>query len=345
MLYNRSRAAMRGDRAVPGARHATCRRSTGTVSAPEEINIGIIGLDTSHAIAFTQLLNSEASPAAAKGCRIVAAYPFGSRDIVSSRSRIPLYTQQVQKLGVEVVGSVDALVDRVDAVLLETNDGRLHLEQALAVFATRKPVFIDKPIAASLADVIAIFAAADHYRAPVFSASSLRFGKNAIAVRDGAIGKVNGCDTFSPCDLEPAHADLFWYGVHGVESLFTVMKPGCKQVYRIHAPDADIVVGEWIDGRLGTFRGMRVGNHNYGGIAFGAKGNQTLNENPGYEQLLLEIVRFFRTGVPPVSPEETIEIYAFMEAADESRRSDGAAVTIESVLDVARKAAAEKRSW
>ena len=264
---------------------------------------------------------------------------------MSSRSRIPLYTEQIQKLGVEVVGSVDALVDRVDAVLLETNDGRLHLEQALRVFAARKPVFIDKPIAASLTDVIAIFAAAEHYGAPVFSASSLRFGKNALAVRDGAIGKVNGCDTFSPCDLEPTHADLFWYGVHGVETLFTVMKPGCKQVHRIHARDADIVVGEWIDGRLGTFRGMRVGNHDYGGIAFGAKGNQILNENPSYERLVLEIVRFFRTGVSPVSPEETIEIYAFMEAADESRRCGGAAVTIESVLDVARKAAAEKRSW
>ena len=40
----------------------------------------------------------------------------------------------------------------------------------------------------------------------------------------------------------------------------------------------------------------------------------------GYEPLLVEICKFFRTGKPPVTAEETLEIFAFMEAADESKR-------------------------
>ena len=314
-------------------------------AAQDKIDIGIIGLDTSHVIAFTQLLNSDSPPAEVKGCRIVAAYPHGSRDIESSTSRIPLYTEQVRAMGVEIVESIDALLERVDAVLLETNDGRLHLEQALPVLKAGKPLFIDKPIAASLADAIAIFAAAKHYDVPVFSASSLRFSKNSLAVRDGAIGDVYGCDTFGPCDLEPTHPELFWYGVHGVESLYTVMKPGCVAVTRVSTPDTEFVVGQWDGGRVGTYRGMRVGNRDYGGIAFGAKGNRSVSEKPSYEPLLLEIIRFFRTGDSPVPSDETIEIFAFRAAADESKRQGGAAVRLDSVMEAAEEEAAAKRSW
>lgn len=324
---------------------ASAAAEPGAASPPGTMNIGIIGLDTFHAAAFTELINGDDPPPGLKGCRIVAAYPQGSLDIESSTKRIPECTKQVRAKGVEIVDSVDALIGKVDAVLLETNDGRRHLEQALPVLKAHKPLFVDKPAAASLVDVVAIYAAADHYGTPVFSASALRFAPETLAVRNGAIGQVLGCDTFSPCPIEPHHPTLFWYGIHGVESLFTVMQPGCRQVRCISSPDTEIVVGEWNDGRLGVFRGTRGGTHDYGGIAFGSKGNRAVGQFPGYEPLVFEIVRFFRTGVPPVSAEETSEIYAFMEAADESKRRDGAAVSLDSVLDAARREAQTKTGW
>ncbi len=61
----------------------------------------------------------------------------------------------------------------------------------------------------------------------------------------------------------------------------------------------------------------------------------------GYDPLLFSIVHFFRTGIAPVTPEETLEIYAFMEAADESKRRNGADVTIKEVMDKARSEAAK----
>ncbi len=303
------------------------------------IRVGIIGLDTSHAAAFTKELNKSEATDLGPRLRVVAAYPFGSRDIESSASRIPAITAEMKALGVEIVDSVADLLKRVDCVLLETNDGKLHLQQATEVFASKKPVFIDKPVAASLPDVLAIFQAAKESGTPMFSSSSLRYGGNVQAIRNGLVGKVLGCDAFSPCSLEPSHSDLYWYGIHGVESLFTCMGPGCESVTRVSTENFDVVTGKWSDGRIGTFRGIRTGTSGYGGTAFGDKGIVALEKFQGYKPLVLVISDFFRTKQVPVAAEETIEIYAFMEAAAESKRQGGIPISLESVIAKSQKIA------
>lgn len=304
--------------------------------------IGIIGLDTSHSIAFTKGINAAISTGEFGGYKVVAAYPQGSYDIASSVDRIPANIEEIKKLGVEVVDSIAALLEKTDVILLETNDGRIHLEQALQVFKAGKPMFIDKPIAASLEDAILIFEASKHYKVPVFSSSSLRYTSNAQAVVKGKIGKVLGADAYSPATLEKTHPDFFWYGIHGVEMLYTVMGIGCKEMRRVHTEGTDIAIGTWEDGRIGTFRGTRTGKHLYGGTAFGEKGNAELGPYDGYKPLVVEIIKFFQTGIPPVKPEETIEICAFMEAADESKRKKGHVVSLSEIHARAWKKAQKK---
>ena len=309
--------------------------------------VGIIGLDTSHSIAFTKGLNDPNAAPDFAGYKVVAAYPKGSSTIESSASRIPGYTEKVKKYGVEIVSSIEELLEKVDVVLLETNDGRLHLEQALPVLKAGKRMFIDKPIAASLADAIAIFEAAKQYNVPIFSSSSLRYMTSAQKIAKGkAVGKVIGANTYSPAHLEQHHPDLFWYGIHGVETLFTVMGMGCKSVVRVHTDGTDVVVGTWEDSRIGTFRGIREGKGGYGGTAFGEEGIAPIGPYEGYRPLLVQIVEFFRTGNPPVSAHETLEIFAFMEAADESKRQGGVPVSLESVfLKAKRKNKERKLPW
>jgi len=299
----------------------------------DHIKIGIIGLDTSHAPAFAKLFNSENPKPSLSGFKVVAAYPQGSTEIKSSMDRIPDYIKQVQAVGVEVVDSIKKLLSMVDVVLLETNDGRPHLAQAHEVFKAGKPVFIDKPVAGSLKDAVAIYQEAGDKKVPMFSCSSLRYMKNVHAVRtENKIGNVLGADTFSPATLEPHHPDLFWYGIHGVEVLFTVMGSGCESVTRFQAEDTDVVVGKWKDGRIGTFRGTRKGKHDYGGTAYGENGNISLGPFDGYEALAVKIAEFFNSKIAPVDARESIEIYAFMEAADESKRKGGATVGLEDIL-------------
>jgi predicted dehydrogenase len=296
----------------------------------EPIKIGIIGLDTSHSPAFAKYFNVTDTT---KRFRVVAAYPHGSADIESSVSRIPKYTEEVKTYGVEIVDSIKKLLTLVDVVLLETNDGRLHKEQAFQVLEAKKMMFIDKPVAASFADVMAIYSRAKELKVAIFSASSLRYMKTCQQVRhENAIGKVLGADTFSPATLEPHHPDLFWYGIHGVEILFTVMGPGCESVTRFHKDNMEVVVGQWQDGRIGTFRGTREGKHDYGGTAYGANGNLVLGPFNGYDDLSVKIAEFFISKKTPVEDNETLEIYAFMEAADESKRKGGATVKLKDIM-------------
>ena len=306
------------------------------------IRVGMIGLDTSHCLAFTKLLNDPKATADVAGFRMVAVYPKGSPDIESSTSRVPGYIEQMKKLDVKIVNDLDELVGQVDAILLETNDGRPHLEQIIPALKAGLPVFVDKPIAGSVTDAVAMFELGRHFKTPLFCSSSLRFSEGPQALRAGSIGKILGCSTYSPCSLEKTHPDLFWYGIHGVEMLFTVMGKGCESVTRASSDDFELVTGTWGDGRIGTFRGIRSGKGGYGGTAFGEKGIAPVGKYDGYKPLVVEIVKFFKTREVPVTEAETLEIYAFMEASDESKRQGGVPVTIESVMKKARAEAAVK---
>ena len=302
----------------------------------EPLRIGVVGLDTSHSIAFTEILNDPNAAEDVAGCRVVVACPRGSADIPSSVERIPGYTAKMKELGVEIVETLPELLEKCDAVLLETNDGRPHLEQYREIAAAKKPCFIDKPLAGSLADCVAIFEVAREHGVQVFSCSSLRYATGVQKARAGGAGAVLGCEAYSPCSLEGTHPDLFWYGIHGVEILYTVMQGGCESVTRTTSDDFDVVVGRWSDGRIGSFRGIRKGASGYGGVVYGADAIQPLGGFDGYRPLVVEIVKFFKTGVNPIDPQETLELYAFMEAADESKRRGGAPVSIAETLEKAR---------
>jgi hypothetical protein len=253
-----------------------------------------------------------------------------SPDVESSATRVDKFTEQLEKeFKVKLYPTIEEMCQQVDAVLIESVDGRPHLWQAVPVILAGKPLFIDKPMAGSLGDAIAIFKLAERHRVPVFSSSSLRYGTKTQAARNGAVGKVVRCETTGPASLEPHHPDLFWYGIHGVEALFTVMGTGCETVVRRTTADGKIEVeGVWQGGRTGIFREAK----GYTGKAKGEKGEMEVGGSDGYAPLVVDIVKFFQTGQPPVPREETIEILAFMEAADESKRLGGQPVSLREVL-------------
>lgn len=297
--------------------------------AQNVIRIGIIGLDTSHSTAFTELLNGDSDDKFVKEFEIVAAYPYGSKTIQSSYERIPGYIEEVKKHGVEITSSIAELLDKVDCVMLETNDGRIHLEQALEVFKSGKICYIDKPIGATLGQAIAIYEMAEKYNVPIFSSSALRYSPQNQKLRNGEYGPILGADCYSPHKVEPTHPDFGFYGIHGVETLYTLMGTGCESVNRMSSKDADVVVGRWKDGRIGTFRGIKEGPAIYGGTAYTEKEAVAAGGYAGYKVLLDEVLRFFETGIAPISKEETIEIFTFMKASNMSKEQNGRIVTME----------------
>lgn len=313
----------------------------GGAFSADPIRVGLIGLDTSHVIAFTQILNDEKDPNHVPGARVVAGFPGGSSDNPSSASRVEGYTKELkERFGVEILADIPALCRVVDAVLLTSVDGRPHLEQLRPVLAARKPVYIDKPLAGSLKDAREIARLARESGVPCFSASSLRYFPGVTSLRGHPeVGEILGVDAYSPCPTEEHHPDLYWYGIHGVEILFTLMGPGCESVTRVTAPDQDIVIGRWKDGRLGTFRGMRKGTQPYGATVFGSKGSRSTQPVDGtlYRHLVAEIVKVFQTGKASLPLDETLEILAFMSAADESKRRGGIPVRLEELVAQERR--------
>ncbi len=285
------------------------------------IKIGLIGLDTSHAPAFTKSLNAEPAKPGLEGARVVAAFPGGSPDLPDSISRVEGYTKTVAEHGVKIVDSAEELVKLVDVVIINSLDGRVHLAQAKVVIAAGKPLFIDKPFAASLKDGQEIVELARKANVPCFTSSSLRYCTELAEWTNQK--KILGCEAYSPCSIGLHHPTLFWYGIHGVETLFTVMGPGCETVTSIRTPDFDFVVGTWNDGRVGSFRGIRAGKTGFGATVYGSEKIVGGPVKVNYDLLLVEVVKFFKTGKAPVSLDTSLEILAFMEAADESHAQGG----------------------
>jgi hypothetical protein len=216
--------------------------------------------------------------------------------------------------------------------MIESVDGRPHLEQVRPVFKAGKPVFIDKPVAGSLRDAITIFKLARESNVPCFTASAYRYYDSLVELKKKDIGELKGAISYGPASLEEHHPDLFWYGIHATEALFTVMGTGCESVVRVSTPDTDVVTGIWKGDKVGTLRGLRAASTPHKVILFGTKQVAEQGGGDGYAPLVREMVKFFQTGISPVPAAETLEIFAFMEAADESKRNGGVPVKIADVM-------------
>ena len=304
-----------------------------------DLRVGMIGLDTSHVVQYLGILNDPQHKDHVPGAKIIAGFKGGSPDVESRRSRVDGFTKTaVEKYGVKMYDTIEELAKNVDAILILSVDGRPHLDQFRRTLAAKKPVFIDKPLAGSLRDCLEIARLSKEHKVPVFSSSSLRYSPDSPARQPELMekaGTVAAAYSFGPAEIEPHHPDMFWSGIHAVEALYTVLGTGCEKVVRTHTKNTDVITGVWSDGRVGTMQGNRSGRAGYGVTVVGSKAAVSGGTKHSYKPLVEDYVKFFQTGVSPVPIETTVELHAFMEAADESKRRGGAVVTIAEVMKLA----------
>lgn len=293
------------------------------------LRLGIVDCDTSHVVQFSMRLNHVEIDQEqwVDGANIVAAVPLPSA--ILAQEKVDEYVEKLKGWGIEIVDRPEALLDmNLDGVLIEAVDGSVHLERAKPFLEAGMPLYIDKPFTCSSADAKEILRLAKASNVPVFSTSSLRYGLEVQEVlndEEGKYGNVLGASCWTPASLQERNPGLFNYGIHGVEPLFTLMGSGCKSVWTVFQEGAEVTVGLWDDGRIGSLRGTRAGAHAYGFTAFCEKQVVTTSINAGYiyRELLKKMVEMFQTGKPPVELQETLEIVAFIEAAMESAANDG----------------------
>ena len=301
------------------------------------LRLGIIGCDTSHATAFAGILNDPAAPNHVPGATIIAACKTFSPDIEWSRTRVDGFVAEMrERWGVKYVGSIAELCAGVDAVLVCSVDGRAHLEQAREVIGAGRPVFVDKPLGGTLRDVLEILHLAEQARVPLWTGSAYRWHPTFTDILRTDVGEIRGALSFGPARLDAHHPDLFFYGIHSTEALYAVLGEGCESVTRTKTADTDVVTGRWSGGRTGTLIGLRTQPLPHQVTLFGSTGfAQQKGGGLDYAPLVAQIVKFLQTGHPPVRHAETLEMYAFMEAADESTRRGGVPVKIAEVLAMA----------
>lgn len=297
------------------------------------LRLGMVDCDTSHAVEFTKRFNQlKTDPSQfVEGAKIVLVCPGRSR---MAQPRIAEYTPILKSMEVPLVEKPEDLIGKVDGVLIESLEGEMHLERARLFLEAKIPCFIDKPFAGSTATAKAILELSERHKTPIFSSSSLRFTPELVALNraNTPAGPVMGAFSYGPAPFhEPAQGEpvrnpgLYHYGIHPVEVLYTLMGPGCTEVTCTRTPGADLVTGRWGDGRIGTVRGIRAGSAAYGCTRFGQKSVQsmTLSTQFIYCELLKAIVSFFKERKSPVTPAETFEIMAFIEAANRSGENHG----------------------
>jgi hypothetical protein len=336
---------MQGWKDWPGSRWA-CRGALtagwlalATATMADPIRIGVIGLDTSHAEQFTMRLNDPAHPNHVPGGRVVMACPAASEDLPESAERVGEFTATLRdKYGVRIVEDMTELCAAVDAVMILSLDGRPHLEQARTAITARKPFFLDKPVAASLAEAVEIYRMADEADVPILSASALRWYAGVTELAAAFPLPPDGAISWGPAPALPHHPDLFFYAIHATEGLFTVMGPGCLTVSRVTSPAVSVVTGTWLGDRTGTLHALHylpMHSKAYKIVRFDGEQVTEQKSLGDYGPMLREIVKFFESKQPPVSAAQTLEIYAFMQAAEESRQRGGASVTLREVLEQA----------
>ncbi|WP_010269837.1 Gfo/Idh/MocA family protein [Paenibacillus senegalensis] len=295
--------------------------------AKQPLKLGMIGLDTSHVVAFADLLHNSSHEYHVPGAQIVVAYPGGSPDFELSISRVEGFTTKLkEEHGVQIVDSLEAVAEQSDAILLESVDGRVHLEQLQAVVGYGKPIFIDKPLTLSSASAQEMYDLAEKHNVPLMSASAVRYAEGLQEVlANGESGGIIGMDVYGPMAIQPTQPGLFWYGIHTVEMLYAALGRGCVSVSSTHNDDHDLVVAEWSDGRVATLRGNRKGNNQFGALVHREKATQFVdvyaNPKPYYASLLEKVMGMFTGGEVPIDPKESIEVIRFIEAANESRET------------------------
>ncbi|MFC4025068.1 Gfo/Idh/MocA family protein [Oceanobacillus longus] len=293
----------------------------------EDLKIGMIGLDTSHAVAFTKLLNDSTQVHHVKKGKVVMAFPGGSPGFPLSMSRLEGFTKEIKEsYSVQIMDSMEEVAFACDAILLESVDGTQHFEQLKRIIPYKKPIFIDKPFSLSSKDAKEMIQLSQNYQTPIMSSSALRFAEGLRSVMGNSIkGKIIGADCFGPMEILEKQPGFFWYGIHTIEMLFTILGVGSKEVSVKTNNDHDLLTAIWKDGRIGTVRGNRKGNNQFGAAIHFEHGTEFVsikdNQKPFYASLLEEIVLFFQNGVSPVSINETLEIVRFIETANESRNS------------------------
>ncbi|WP_436925629.1 Gfo/Idh/MocA family protein [Halosimplex amylolyticum] len=194
------------------------------------IEVGVLGLDTSHPEKFASLLADR------DDATVAAVWDSGEvRDDAYADSFCANH-------GATRYADPQAMIDAVDAAMVLAVDWSLHRSMAVPFLEAGVPTMIDKPLAGSTGDVAAISAAAERSGAPLFGGSAVPFHP-AIA----KLGEMNADTVF--CS---GFGDPFYYGAHLIDTVRVLIDADWSRIEPLDS-DGQVAAVQFEDGSTVTF--------------------------------------------------------------------------------------------
>lgn len=296
------------------------------------LTIGMIGLDTSHCLEFTKLLNEPEHPFHVEGGKVAFAFPLYSEDMSISKDRVQGYTETLRdELSVKITNSIADTAEASEAILLTAVDGRKHLDLFKQLIPYKLPVFIDKPLALSVKDAEELYSLAEEHNIPVMSSSSLRYADSFREVIKNQKEEIDAIYVHGPLPMQPLMPGYFWYGIHMIEMVIAAMGAEANNVTVKTSNDHETVIVEWEDGRHAIIRGEYEWHSRFGATLHTKNGfhhvDITKDTKPFYASLLEQVIHFFQTKESPVPKEETLEVITLIEMINRKRNMEAVLVS------------------
>lgn len=264
------------------------------------LRLGIVGTESSHCAEFLTFLRS---PEGAGAAQLAAVWPGAGEPVE----------------GADIVGRPEELPGRVDAVALFARDAREHLELAAPLLSAGLRVFVDKPLAASVADAERLLELAARHGGAVTSFSALRWAPEVLAWsrevararREGTLLEVGAAGGANPND---PHAGAWFYGVHPVDMLASAVGGSLLTGETTLTHQPGLVESHWsVDGielglRLEANQAAPFGV--WWAARDGSRKETVVPVGAGYFTTAAERILAFLSGNPGVGPEECLAVVA-----------------------------------
>jgi len=304
------------------------------------LKVGVLGMSpgNGHPYSWSAIINGDYNVAAMSECGFagIPVYLAANRDTlgIEGASVTHVWTQEPRlseqiaaaSLISHVVAKAEDMIGQVDAVLLARDDAENHLALAKPFIEAKVPIFIDKPLAASLAD-LAYFSDQVHSGRFIMSCSSMRYAAESRAVKTelASLGRI---------ELVTAVSKKDWikYGVHMLEALFALLDdPRAVAVKHAGAADQDIVVVTFADGLKATLHLFYEIVPTFQLSLFGQTGWRLIEYKNWYAMFrdnLIEFIRSVQQGKPRLDFSRTENIIRTLIGAQTSLEQGGRTIEL-----------------
>jgi len=272
-------------------------------------NVGILGTENSHAMAFTEIINDNAEDKYGD-FKVTALYGIEKAPSEAIKAKYPEAV---------IVDNISDMVGMVDCAMITARHGKYHKPFAMPFIEAGKPVFIDKPFTISISESYELIDTAKKYNVPVMGGSGCKYSDDLLAFKDeifsGKIGNIQSALMSFAADMKSEYGGFYFYGSHLAEMAMTVFGYDVKSVsaYLKNGHLSAVLRYDELDLMLSFAK-------SYTAVAYGDKGYvfKNISTDKIYNYEIDHFTEMVRSGKSSMTEDQLIKPIIVLNAIEES---------------------------